>query len=379
MSTQTHSAASPVLKDTEILRGSFRVLFFYDVAEAFDVDRLRQLLGERGQAVDNVFPRRTPEYVRFEQPPVTERAGSVTLKTGETAVCSIRYYPFAGVVLQLELPFQCDWNGLISQTSRWIDPLDIEPEARATVRRHLEFLGPAVIKPTQDWLQEDYLVINLERIGPAGGERITAPQLLSSRGGLLVQLVRGELMPLAEKACEEILQASISYYRSDLVVIASTAALVYDRAEDAEATVQVLEYTKLQLLEFRYYDALMSRVLSEVYSTLERKKNILFLRWSAPREAQRFNTLRLDVMELTERVDNAIKFVSDIYYAHVHRLAASRIGVNEYRSLVDDKLETAGQLYEFMADQFNEARSFIIELGVAILVLIDVILLLRGK
>ncbi len=40
-------------------------------------------------------------------------------------------------------------------------------------------------------------------------------------------------------------------------------------------------------------------------------------------------------MELTERVDNAIKFVSDIYYAHVYiALPQARIGVNEYRALV---------------------------------------------
>ena len=84
-------------------------------------------------------------------------------------------------------------------------------------------------------------------------------------------------------------------------------------------------------------------------------------------------------MELTEKIDNAIKFVSDIYYARLYRLAATRMGVPDYRGLVDEKLRTVGELYNFMVDQFNEARSFVLELGVAILVLLDVILLLRGK
>jgi uncharacterized Rmd1/YagE family protein len=83
-------------------------------------------------------------------------------------------------------------------------------------------------------------------------------------------------------------------------------------------------------------------------------------------------------MELTERVDNAIKFVSDVYYARVYRLVAGKIGLPAYRNLVDEKLRTAGELYDFMVDQFNESRSFIIEVTVAILVLVDVILLLRG-
>jgi uncharacterized Rmd1/YagE family protein len=84
-------------------------------------------------------------------------------------------------------------------------------------------------------------------------------------------------------------------------------------------------------------------------------------------------------MELTERIDNAIKFVSDVYYARVYRLAAARMGVGDYRNLVDAKLRTVGELYDFMTDQFNEARSFVIELGIAILALLDVILLLRGR
>ena len=49
------------------------------------------------------------------------------------------------------------------------------------------------------------------------------------------------------------------------------------------------------------------------------------------------------------------------------------------RTLVDEKLKTAGELYEFMVAQFNERRMFALEVVVAVLVLLDVILLLRGK
>jgi uncharacterized Rmd1/YagE family protein len=164
-----------------------------------------------------------------------------------------------------------------------------------------------------------------------------------------------------------------------MVVVGSSAALVYDRSEDARATSQVLEYAKMQFLEFRYYDGLMTRLLSEVYDTLEKKQNILLSRWSIPRDAQRFNTIRLDVMELTERVDNAIKFVSDAYYARIYRLAATRMGVPDYRKLVDDQLQAAGDLYDIMVNQFNESRSFLLEVIVTILALLDVILLLKGK
>jgi hypothetical protein len=192
-------------------------------------------------------------------------------------------------------------------------------------------------------------------------------------------LVRGEPVALSPKAVEEALQGSLSYYPSDLVVIGAAAALVVDDSVDAAATGQVLEIAKMQLLEFRYYDGLMSKLLSDVYDLLERKRNVLLARWSLPRDAHRVNTIRLDVMELTERIDNAVKFVSDIYYARVYRLASTRIGLPDYRNLVDEKLRAVGEMYDFMVDQFNDARSFVIEVGIAILALLDVILLFRGR
>jgi hypothetical protein len=362
-----------------LLRGSLRILLFYDVAEALDLHKLRDLLGSRGTSMQPEFSRRTPEYVRFEQVPIVEPIQPLVLASGERLACSLKYYAYGVVRAQLELPFECDWDALLPQASRWMNIAPVEPLARELVREHLMQLAGVMVKPSLDWLQEDYLVINLQSMSDEHGHAPTAAELLSDHAGELVQLIRGEMVPLAPRAAEEALQASASYYASDLVVVGSSAALVYDRPEDAAATIQILEYAQTQLLEFRYYDNLMTRVLAEVYSALDRKRNILLSRQSLTRDANRLNTIRLDVMELTERIDNAIKFVSDIFYARVYRMAAARMGVPDYRALVDQKLRTAGDLYDVMVNQFNEARTFVIEVLIAILCLLDVVLLFRGK
>jgi hypothetical protein len=362
-----------------LLRGRFRIFFFYDVGEAFDLNKLRDLLGSRGGATKPDFPRRAPDYVGFENAPLTEPSESVTLHTGEHVICSIKYYEYAIVEVQLDATFEGAWDALLAQASRWMDSADIEPEGRAVVGRHLQGIAPAVIKPRKEWLQENYLVVELNEIQREKGAALTADELLAAHGEHIAQLIRGEQTRLARTATEQILQASLSYYPSDLLVVGSSAALVYDRPDEAAWTIQILEYAKIQLLEFRYYDNFMTRVLSDVYNTLDRKRNILLSRWTLPRDANRLNAIRLDVMELTERVDNAIKFVSDTFYALVYRLAASRVGVPDYRDLVEEKLETARELYEFMGDQFNEARTFVLEAAITILALLDVLLLLRGK
>jgi hypothetical protein len=46
---------------------------------------------------------------------------------------------------------------------------------------------------------------------------------------------------------------------------------------------------------------------------------------------------------------------------------------------VDEKLRTAGELYQFMVDQFEHARSFVLELAIVITLIIDLAFLFKGK
>lgn len=362
-----------------LLRGRIRIFFFYDVGEAFDREKLRNLLGPRGGATKPDFPRRTPDYIRFENPPMAEPSEPLTLHSGQNVVCSVKYYEYAIVEVQLESEFEGDWEVFLTQTSAWMDSPEIEPEGRAVAAKHLERIAGAVIKPREEWLQENYLVVELNEIRNDMGAVVMAEDLLTGYGEQIAQLIRGEATPLARSTSDRLLEGSLSYYPADLLVVAATAALVYDRPEEVAWTIQILEYAKMQLLEFRYYDNFMNRVLGDVYNTLDRKQNLLLSRWALPREANRLNTIRLDVMELTERIDNAVKFVSDTFYARAYRLAASRVGVAEYRDLVEQKLETAGELYGFMMAQFNEARLFLLEAAITVLCLLDVILLFKGR
>jgi hypothetical protein len=45
--------------------------------------------------------------------------------------------------------------------------------------------------------------------------------------------------------------------------------------------------------------------------------------------------------------------------------------VNDYRNLVDGKLRTAGDLYQFMVDQFHQARAFLLEVMVVAILIIE--------
>ncbi len=100
---------------------------------------------------------------------------------------------------------------------------------------------------------------------------------------------------------------------------------------------------------------------------------------SFAREGARLQRVTLDVTELTERAENAIKFLSDMFAARLYNLAATKVGVNDYKSLVDQKLKTAGNLYNFMIGEFHQARAFVLEVMVVIILVIELIFLFRAK
>src|SRR6202034_2263318 len=104
-----------------------------------------------------------------------------------------------------------------------------------------------------------------------------------------------------------------------------------------------------------------------------------FARWRLPQSANSLHPVLLEVAELTEHADNAIKFLSDMFAARLYRLAAVKIGVPDYKTLVTQKLDTAGDLYRFMVDQFNQSRAFVLESAVVIILIIELIFLFRGK
>jgi hypothetical protein len=194
----------------------------------------------------------------------------------------------------------------------------------------------------------------------------------------IAQVVRGDRLLLSAGECDEVLHSKISYYANDLTVIGWNAAFLYDSTAGAETSIQLLEYANSQLLEFRHYDELLTGVLDSVYDSLEQKTGVM-ARWRLAKSATNLHTVLLEVGELTERADNAIKFLSDMFAARLYKLAAAKVGVPDYKDLVTRKLRTAEELYDYMVDQFNQSRAFFLEATVVMILLIELFYLFRGR
>ncbi|HXY10676.1 MAG TPA: hypothetical protein VEI52_22775 [Terriglobales bacterium] len=355
------------------VQGSVLVLIQFDVCEEIRLERLQQIFGAR-KVEHPPLKHPAPGYIRYERPPLVEPIEALVLDSGERLEGKIKYYDYGVVSVVFELPFSGDWDTLIRLGSRWVWDVDFAGHASRIARQKLERAAPALVKPYPDWLSEDYFIFHVRQL--AGNP--SAAELVASDGGRLAQIVRGETVQLSEGERNEILQSRISYYTNDLTVIGWNAAFLYDSAAGAETAIQLLEYANSQLLEFRHYDELLTRELESVYAALDKGTGLL-ARWRLARAATKLHTVLLDVAELTEHADNAIKFLSDMFSARLYKLAASKVGVPDYKDLVTQKVRTAEELYRFMVDQFNQSRAFFLELTVVVILVIELVWLFRGR
>jgi len=359
--------------DEVMLHGSVLVLLQFDVCEAIRLDQLRELIC--AHIIEQPkLKQPAPAYVRYRRPPVVEPIEPLVLQSGESLQGEIKYYDYGVLSVIFQLAFTGGWDKLTTLASRWVWDIDFAEQATEIVRNRLKRATPALIRPYETWLSEDYLIFHIREVN--GSPSVT--DLIQQHGSHIAQVVRGDTGKLAESECNEVLQSRISYYANDLTVIGWNAAFLYDSTAGAETAIQLLEYANSQLLEFRHYDDLLTKELERVYMLLDKGTGFL-ARWRLARSATLLHTVLLDVAELTEHADNAIKFLSDMFSARLYKLAASKVGVPDYKNLVTEKVHTAEELYRFMVDQFNQSRAFFLELTVVIILVIELVYLFRGK
>ena len=117
-----HTSASEQRAATDtvpaVLQGSVLAIILHDIAEEIRLEELREILGAR--RVEPSFKHATPEYVRFEKPPVVERLDPVTLTSGETIAPQLKYYDYGVISVLLEFSFAADWDDLVRLASRWV-------------------------------------------------------------------------------------------------------------------------------------------------------------------------------------------------------------------------------------------------------------------
>ena len=355
------------------LAGQVTALFLYEAAEAIDLARVRTLIAPTEQA--RLSPKATtPSYVQYRQPPITIDGEAIGL--GEALGFRVRFklYDYGVISVALVRPLPSTWPELIEQALTWQDDPRLASAAETLCRDLVNRLSPAMAAMRTQFAAEDYLVYTVTAAPDA-----TADAVIEQHGHDIARLLRGEREKLSRQERDEVLRQRLSYFESDLVVATWNAAFVYDTESGGHAAVEILEFVNSQLVEFRYYDELLDRELERIYADLQRPG--WFKGWFGrryTRSAQQVHALFIDVNELTDRTENALKFAGDVYTARVFTLAGQRIGLDHWKANVRDKLKTLDDIYRFAVEQTAMARGETLEIMIVLILIFELVLFFAG-
>lgn len=357
------------------LAGQITAFFLYDVAEAVSLDRVRELVGDAAQASRLSARPAIHSYVQYQQPPVQLDAEALGLPAAGGWTTRVKVFDYGVVSLSMTRRFEGTWPELLAASQHLMGTGALDTAAEAACRAVVSTLGPALEDPRDGHLSEDYFVFGVT--AHDGGP--TAETLLATHGDDIARLLRGETDTLSTQERDEVLRHRLSYLATDLVVPSWNGAFVADTDAGLAGALEILEFANSQLLQYRYYDQRLDRDLTRIYARLQAP------RWYEPWVGRRYtaaarelHSVFIDVNDLTDRTENALKLVGDVYAARLLGLAAARLGLAAWKDAVKDKLKTLDDIYRFAVDQTTMDRGEIMEGAIVLILVFELILILMG-
>ena len=386
----TDPAPSPAA-DLRVEGASVVVYRLYDVGYEVRLDRALDLLAS--SAPERVRPvRGEAQAIQIANPPITVILGQESVVLDGEAFAGVagglypveisaRVFDFGALSLRLRLeaPDGATWR----EYTRLGNAVERSDALASLFAHHLRLLaariGPAVDRPLVAAQTEDYLVYRVARLVRPDGST-APPELLGDED--VVPLLLDESRPLSRGARRELLPHRFSYYPDDLAILTWDNALIVEpRPHDTDVQF-LLEFANAQLLELRYYDALLDAELPRMYDRVAAVRaggaRALLRRRYAPLLGD-LQAQVADSTELVERVENALKVTDDVYLARVYTAALEIFRARAWRAGIDRKLAIIRETYAMLSAESQAARAEALEAAIVLLIVAEIAMgLLRG-
>jgi len=361
----------------KIKEGSIILYYSFDIASEIQLDKLEKVFGKKPVEAQLSYTKLTPKYIQYAQPPFIIRLGQKRIAVGDKEFdfkVSAKLYDFGVVNVKLSAPYSGDMGELAKISDKIVAVDELESEARRVVDKVKKEIADVLVKPVENPHFEDYIIFHVKEFD----KKATAKELVEKNRVALASILRSEAEELDESVIQGALSESVSYFSDDIVIVDWNAAFVYDPREAVD-TFEVLEYANIELLEMRTYDKILDKDIDSAYDRVAavRAKPIFLFFW--PLEpfgptVKRLEETRLDVTQVIEKVENALKLVGDPYLARVYRAAADSFHLQEWKSSIKGKLEIVEDFYDTLVNRIQSERSMILEILIVALFVFEIAL-----
>ena len=356
-----------------VSKGRILIYRLFDVALEIDLARIEEGAREGTRRL-KLSKQPFMKALEFTNPPValelpSLRKGYFGRETNVNVIAKAFDFGVLSIMFEVPVPAGTSMEEL-EATVRDLDSDEgLDSRAREYAVGLMESLGPAIIGPEiKEGFLEDYMVIYIEELG----DGLKAPDLVERYDPS--RLLLYESRELSRFTREETLRNSFSYYPDDLIIIHVDNALIIDPTGSFDLP-DILEFANAQIFELRYYDRVIDRELQWIYKQISSRRGVSFSRLrDYERLSRRLVRTVTDITEVTERVNNSLKVTEDIYYARIYRTFMSVLRSKDWETSIRDKLQTVMNTYNMIHDEISIRRAYLIELGILILIAIEMVL-----
>ncbi len=356
-----------------VAQGEVHVYRLFDVADAVDLPAAERALSASRRRFEGA---QSATAIEIPRPPLHVHLGARVLDVGgaqREAQCSARVFDYGVVSVhyRIAIPAGTDLATLVpvaEELSAQPTPA-VDAAARAEAEALARAMGGALERPHAWDGLETYTVFFVRSFD----EHVTAELALAEAP--LAALVLGETssVPLSASERDDVLRNAWSYLADDLAVVDWNCAFVLEPS-GVEDIPDVLEFATAHLLELRYYDALLDRELHAIYDEMGARRstrNLFTRRYRALR--RRTAALLLELSEMIERLENAVKIIGDLYLARLYQGAVRRFRLPAWQEAVLRKQKLLAGVHELLSDAADTRRAELLEVTVILLILWEVL------
>jgi hypothetical protein len=357
--------------------GGAVVYRLFDVGYEIHLDRTLELLAANAPVRERPL-RGEAQAMQIANPPVGVTLSEERIVIGGhayDATMSARIFDFGVVSLRLHVdaPQSIGW----AEYWRFGNAVDVGTDLSPLFQQHLrglfERITPAIERPAIAPVSEDYIVFRIRRLEDPGG-RTAAAEALGDDD--IIPLLLNESRSLSVAARRELLPHRFSYYADDLTILTWDNALVLEPVAEDTDVQYILEFANAQLLELRFYDAVLDKELTRMYDRIAeaRAKPGRFFRRRFTHLLTRLLSIVADSTELVERAENSLKVTDDVYLARIYSAALEIFRARAWRAGIDRKLAIIRETYSMLNAEGQAARGEALELAIVLLFVLEIVL-----
>ena len=345
----------------------------FDVADEIDLERARLLVSQEAKRLK--LGREGSEYLQLPEPPLTIELGSreLQLRGGPVRVeATLRLFHFgaASVVLRVPVAPGTTFEELIPTADELYDSPAVEALGHELCERVTRAVLPAFEDPHLWEQSESYTILFAEEIDGAP----SAGQILQQAP--LAKLLLGEAQAgvLSDRERSEVLQHCFSYTDHDLAVIDWNSAFVYEPSGSGDVP-DILEIVNAQLLELRWFDAMLDVELNAIYGEIAARRHTWWAFFRSPyrRLARRVLATALEMSEFVERVENSLKIVGDFYLAKIYEASVKRLRIGAWQASVQRKQQMLDHVYALLKGEIDTDRALWLEGTIVFLIVVELL------